>query len=135
MPQKGSQKNAKKQNSYYFRQMIDNIYIFIIKHKKSKLKLLAGGKQGLFNPKLSKKEKKCPKRAFRRMQKNRILILSHRLQMKFIIQHKNSKLKLLAGVNRGYLTQSCQKNEKNAQKGLSEECQEIEFLFFHTDDR
>ena len=79
MPKKGSQKNAKKQNSYSFRWIIDNIHVFIIKHKKSKLKLLVGGKQGVFNPKLSK-------------------------------------------------------NEKNAQKGLSEECQKIEFLFFYTDD-
>ena len=77
--------------------MIDNIHIFIIKHKNYKLKLLGGGcKKGLFNPKLSKKMKKFPKggvstgyltqncqkleklskRALRRMPKNRTLIFS-----------------------------------------------------------
>ena len=45
MSKNGSQKNAKKQNSYSFTHMIANIHIFIDQHQNSKLKLPKGGKQ------------------------------------------------------------------------------------------
>ena len=58
MLEKGCQKNATRQNSYSFTQMMTNIHIFIIQHKNSKLKLPAGGTQGVIEPKIVKKMKK-----------------------------------------------------------------------------